>query len=45
VQMICQLLAEPIGQAGEAAHAHAYYQILPLNVAGTNHRRIGLAGF
>jgi hypothetical protein len=34
-----------MGQAGEAAHGHAYCQILPLNVAGSNHRRIGLAGF
>ena len=45
MQMIFQLLAEPIGQAGEAAHAHAYCQILPLNVAGATHRLIELAGF
>ena len=43
VHVIVHLLAERIGQSREAAHRHAHGQVLALDVAGSNVRKVRIA--
>ena len=43
IGVVLYLFAEPIGQAGKPSHGHTHGQILSLNVACGDVRRIGIA--